>query len=71
MDHGSPLSRFSQDFLSFLDMNDPAKAISELYQMNKAEVAQKSLFFSKAHLNNPITHKLLQETADELIEMIR
>ncbi|MCU7700617.1 hypothetical protein ODV97_11440 [Enterococcus gallinarum] len=52
-------------------MNDPAKAISELYQMNKAEVAQKSLFFSKAHLNDPITHQLLQETADELIEMIR
>ena len=39
--------------------------------MNKAEVAQKSLFFSKAHLNDPITHQLLQETADELIEMIR
>lgn len=71
MDHGSPLSRFSQDFLSFLGMNDPAKAISELYQMNKAEVAQKSLFFSKAHVSDPVTHQLLQEAADELVEMIR
>ena len=53
MDHGSPLSRFSQDFLSFLDMNDPAKAISELYQMNKAEVAQNHCFFFEGAFKRP------------------